>query len=75
LDNHPTPPPRGAPAAPLGPVSDDELFYLMSRGIPEKEAQRLIVFGFFQEVLDRVELPEVRDGLVAAIEDELARGL
>jgi Fe-S cluster assembly protein SufD len=72
LTNDPT---RCGHAASVGPVSDDELFYLMSRGIPEKEAQRLIVFGFFQEVLDRVELPEVRDGLVAAIEDELARGL
>jgi Fe-S cluster assembly protein SufD len=72
LTNDPT---RCGHAASVGPVSDDELFYLMSRGIPEKEAQRLIVFGFFQEVLDRVELPEVRDGLVAAIEDELARGM
>ena len=42
-----------------GPVSDDELFYPMSRGIPEKEAERLIVFGFFAEVLDRVELPRI----------------
>jgi Fe-S cluster assembly protein SufD len=71
LTNDPT---RCGHAASVGPVSDDELFYLMSRGIPEKEAERLIVFGFFQEVLDRVEIPEVRDGLVAAIEDELARG-
>jgi Fe-S cluster assembly protein SufD len=58
----------------VGPVSEDEIFYLMSRGIPRKEAERLIVFGFFQEVLDRVEIPEIRDGLVAAIEDELERG-
>ncbi len=49
-------------AASVGPVSDDELFYLMSRGIPEKEAERLIVFGFFHEVLDRVEIDEVREG-------------
>jgi Fe-S cluster assembly protein SufD len=72
LTNDPT---RCGHAASVGPVSDDELFYLMSRGIPEKEAERLIVFGFFQEVLDRVDIPEIRDGLVAAIEDELARGL
>jgi Fe-S cluster assembly protein SufD len=71
LTNDPT---RCGHAASVGPVSDDELFYLMSRGIPESEAQRLIVFGFFQEVLDRVEIPEIRDGLVAAIEGELARG-
>jgi Fe-S cluster assembly protein SufD len=54
-------------------VSEDELFYLMSRGIPEKEAERLIVFGFFAEVLDRIDLPEIRAGLERAIEDELAR--
>lgn len=72
LTNDPT---RCGHAASVGPVGDDELFYLMSRGIPPKEAERLIVFGFFQEVLDRVEIPEIRDGLVAAIEDELARGL
>jgi Fe-S cluster assembly protein SufD len=59
----------------VGPVGDDELFYLMSRGIPRAEAERLIVFGFFQEVLDRVDIPEVRAGLVDAIEAELARGL
>jgi Fe-S cluster assembly protein SufD len=72
LTNDPT---RCGHAASVGPVSDEMLFYLMSRGIPEKEAERLIVFGFFNEVLDRVEIPEIRDGLVAAIEGELARGL
>ena len=60
-------------AASVGPVSDDELFYLMSRGIPEKEAQRLIVFGFFAEVLDRVDIAEIREGLEQAIENEIAR--
>jgi Fe-S cluster assembly protein SufD len=59
----------------VGPVGEDEVFYLMSRGIPRQEAERLIVFGFFQEVLDRVGIPEIRDGLVSAIEDELAEGL
>lgn len=72
LTNDPT---RCGHAASVGPVGEDELFYLMSRGIPRPEAERLIVFGFFQEVLDRVEIPEIRDGLVAAIEGELARGL
>jgi Fe-S cluster assembly protein SufD len=60
-------------AASVGPVEEDTLFYLESRGIPRKEAERLIVFGFFQEVLDRVPLPEVREGLSRAIEDELER--
>jgi Fe-S cluster assembly protein SufD len=65
-------PTRCGHAASVGPVSEDELFYLQTRGIPEKEAERLIVFGFFQEVLDRVELPEIRSGLERAIEAELA---
>jgi len=70
LTNDPT---RCGHAASVGPVSEDELFYLMSRGIPAKEAERLIVFGFFAEVLDRVDLPEIRAGLERAIENELAR--
>jgi Fe-S cluster assembly protein SufD len=60
-------------AASDGPVEEDTLFYLESRGIPRAEAERLIVFGFFQEVLDKVTLPEVREGLSHAIEAELAR--
>jgi Fe-S cluster assembly protein SufD len=71
LTNDPT---RCGHAASVGPVSEDEIFYLMSRGIPRKEAERLIVFGFFQEVLDRVDIPEIRESLMAAIEGELEKG-
>ena len=60
-------------AASVGPVEEDTLFYLQSRGIPRHEAERLIVFGFFQEVLDRVPLPEIRESLSKAIERELER--
>jgi Fe-S cluster assembly protein SufD len=70
LTNDPT---RCGHAASVGPVSEDEIFYLQSRGIPADEATRLIVRGFFAEVLDRIDIPEVRDGVEAAIEDELAR--
>jgi Fe-S cluster assembly protein SufD len=70
LTNDPT---RCGHAASVGPVGEDELFYLMSRGIPREEAERLVVFGFFNEVLDRVDIPEIRDGLVASIEAELER--
>jgi Fe-S cluster assembly protein SufD len=62
-------------AASVGPVEDDTLFYLESRGIPHDEAERLIVTGFFQEVLDRVQIDEVREGAEAAIADELERGI
>ena len=60
-------------AASVGPVDEETLFYLQSRGIPRDEAERLIVTGFFQEVLDRVSLAEVREGAEVAIQAELGR--
>jgi Fe-S cluster assembly protein SufD len=60
-------------AASVGPVDEDAIFYLTSRGIPRPEAERLIVSGFFQEVLDRVKIDEVREGAEHAIQDELER--
>jgi Fe-S cluster assembly protein SufD len=60
-------------AASVGPVEEETLFYLQSRGIPRDEAERLVVTGFFQEVLDRVMLEEVRRGAEQAIQEELAR--
>jgi Fe-S cluster assembly protein SufD len=62
-------------AASVGPVDDDALFYLESRGIAHDEAERLIVTGFFQEVLDRVRIDEVREGAEEAIALELERGI
>jgi len=70
LSNDPV---RCGHAASVGPVDDDTLFYIQSRGISFEEAQKLVVFGFFQEVLDRVAIPEVRAGLEAAISEELGR--
>jgi Fe-S cluster assembly protein SufD len=61
-------------AASVGPVDDETLFYLQSRGIPRDEAERLIVTGFFQEVLDRVTIDEVREGAEIAIANELRGG-
>jgi Fe-S cluster assembly protein SufD len=66
-------PVRCGHAASVGPVDEDTLFYIQSRGIPYEEAERLVVFGFFQEVLDRVTLPEVRAGLEAAIAREIEK--
>jgi Fe-S cluster assembly protein SufD len=62
-------------AASVGPVEEETLFYLQSRGIPRDEAERLVVTGFFQEVLDRVTLDEVRQGAELAIQEELARAI
>ena len=54
--------------ATLGRVNREELFYLMARGLSRAEAERLIVRGFFQDVLDRIELEPVREALGAALE-------
>jgi Fe-S cluster assembly protein SufD len=54
--------------ATLGRVNREELFYLMTRGLSRAEAERLIVRGFFQDVLDRIELEPVREALGAALE-------
>jgi Fe-S cluster assembly protein SufD len=62
---------RAAHAAATGRVDDLHLFYLESRGIPRRTARRLVVFGFFEEVLAQVTVPEVRRRLEAALEAEL----
>ncbi|MDQ4025548.1 MAG: SufD family Fe-S cluster assembly protein, partial [Actinomycetota bacterium] len=53
--------------ATVSPVEEEHLFYLMSRGIDRVTAQKLVVFGFFGEVLDRVRLPQVREDLSDSI--------
>jgi Fe-S cluster assembly protein SufD len=62
-------------AASVGPVDEDTVFYLTSRGIPRDEAERLIVSGFFQEVLDRVRIEQVRASAELTIQEELERGI
>ena len=62
-------------AASVGPVDEETVFYLCSRGIPHDEAERLIVSGFFQEVLDRVRIDQVRESAELTIAEELERGI
>jgi Fe-S cluster assembly protein SufD len=54
--------------ATVGRVDREQLFYLMARGLSRPEAERLIVRGFFQDVLDRIELEPVREAVTAALE-------
>ena len=54
--------------ATVGRVDREQLFYLMARGLPRAEAERLIVRGFFQDVLDRIELEPVREAVTSALE-------
>jgi len=58
-------------ASATGRFDDEQLFYLQARGIPEDQARRLVVRGFFGEIIQKIAVPEVRDRLTAAIEHEL----
>jgi Fe-S cluster assembly protein SufD len=59
-------------ASATGRFDDEQLFYLRSRGIPESVARRLVVRGFFNEIINRIAVPAVRERLEAAVEEELA---
>jgi Fe-S cluster assembly protein SufD len=61
-------------ASASGRLEDHHLFYLMARGIPEDEARRLVVRGFFGELIAKIGVPELRDRITGAIEAELAAG-
>jgi Fe-S cluster assembly protein SufD len=54
--------------ATISPVNRDELFYAMARGISRGEAERLIVRGFFTDVLNRIEMEPVREAVTEALE-------
>jgi len=62
---------RCSHAATVGQLDEEEIFYLQSRGIPHLEAVRLVIFGFFGEVLGQLEDEGVRRELVRAIERKL----
>ena len=59
-------------ASATGRFDDEQLFYLRARGIPEDQARRLVVRGFFGEIIAKIAVPEIRDRLTDAIEHELA---
>jgi Fe-S cluster assembly protein SufD len=58
-------------ASTSGRLEDEHLFYLMARGIPFEEARRLVIQGFFGQLIDQIEVPELRERVSAAIEREL----
>ncbi|HJR89150.1 MAG TPA: Fe-S cluster assembly protein SufD [Aeromicrobium sp.] len=59
-------------ASTTGRFDDNHLFYLQSRGIEEDEARRLVVHGFFHDIIRRIGVPELQERLIEAIEEELA---
>ncbi|MGK5728408.1 Fe-S cluster assembly protein SufD [Streptomyces sp. URMC 124] len=58
-------------ASATGRFDDEQLFYLMARGIPADEARRLVVRGFFAELVQQIGIPELEERLIAKIEAEL----
>jgi Fe-S cluster assembly protein SufD len=60
--------------ATVSQVDRDQLFYAMARGLTRPDAERLILRGFFQDVLDRIELEPVREALGEALEARIPQG-
>ncbi|WHU49567.1 Fe-S cluster assembly protein SufD [Gordonia sp. L191] len=58
-------------ASATGRFDDEQLFYLQARGIPEDQARRLVIRGFFGEIIAKIAVPELRERLEAAVEAEL----
>lgn len=58
-------------ASATGRFDDLQLFYLQARGIPEPEARRLVVRGFFADVIERIGIPDLQDQLMSVIEARL----
>lgn len=57
--------------ATVGPVDEEQIYYLMTRGLDHKTAQRMIVLGFFDQVLQRIPIESAKQRLVEQIEEKL----
>ena len=62
-------------ASATGRFDDNQLVYLRSRGIEEAEARRLVVHGFFNDLIRKVGVPSIEDRLLTTVEAELARNV
>jgi Fe-S cluster assembly protein SufD len=62
-------------ASASGRLEDHHLFYLMARGIPFEEARRLVIRGFFGQLIDTIAVPELRERIAEAVEAKLTRSL
>jgi Fe-S cluster assembly protein SufD len=62
-------------ASATGRFDDNQLFYLRSRGIEETEARRLVVHGFFHDLIRRIDVPQIEEQLRATVEAELAKNV
>jgi Fe-S cluster assembly protein SufD len=62
-------------ASATGRFDDEQLFYLQSRGIAEDVARRLVVHGFFADIVKRIGVPEIEQKLMSSLEVELAQNV
>ena len=62
-------------ASATGRFDDEQLFYLRSRGVSEDEARRLVVHGFFNDLIRKIGVPEIEEQLLATVEAELAKNV
>lgn len=58
-------------ASSTGRFDEEHLFYLMARGIPEKIARQLVVRGFLNEIIQKIQVPSIEEGLAEDLEREL----
>ncbi|MFL6000336.1 MAG: SufD family Fe-S cluster assembly protein, partial [Streptomyces sp.] len=58
-------------ASATGRFDDEQLFYLMARGIPADEARRLVVRGFFAELVQQIGVDDIEERLLVKIDEEL----
>jgi Fe-S cluster assembly protein SufD len=66
---------RCSHASAVGPVDEEQLYYLESRGVPTEAAERLIVTGFLNEMLDRIPVAAVREPLAVEVRERLTKVL
>jgi Fe-S cluster assembly protein SufD len=59
--------------ATVGAIDEEELFYVMTRGLDRLESERLLVRGFFQRVVANIPQPQVRARVLAALEPRIGR--
>ena len=62
-------------ASTTGRFDDQQLFYLQSRGIPEDEARRLVVHGFFADIIRKIGVPQIEEDLLTTVEAELEKNV
>ncbi len=62
-------------ASATGRFDDEQLFYLRSRGIDESEARRLVVHGFFNDLIRKIGVPSLQEQLMLTVEQELSKNV